>query len=95
MHYAHKESSETCTMTKSNNNNKKLKVITIRAYRWLRGKGAAYNTGESSSIPGTGRPPGGGNGNPLQYSCLQKLKDRGAWGPTVHGVAKIQTQLSD
>ena len=46
-------------------------------------------------IPGSGRPPGGGNGNPLQSSCLGKPMDRGAWWATVHGVAKSQTHLSD
>ena len=40
------------------------------------------------SIPGSGRPPGGGPGNPLQYSCLENPMDRGAWKATVHGVAK-------
>ena len=46
------------------------------------------------SIPGLGRSPGIGNGNPLQYSCLQNLMERGAWRATVHGVAKSQLQLS-
>ena len=46
-------------------------------------------------IPGLGRPPGEGNGNPLQYSCLENPMDGGAWGATVHGVAKNQTRLSD
>ena len=45
------------------------------------------------SVPGSGRSPGGGHGNPLQYSCLQNPRDRGTWWATVHGVAKIQTQL--
>ena len=47
------------------------------------------------SIPGSGRSPGGGHGNPLQYSCLENPMDRGAWQATVHGVAKSQTRLSD
>ena len=42
-------------------------------------------------IPGSGKFPGGGNGNPLQYSCLGNLMDRGAWWATVHGVSKGQT----
>ena len=46
-------------------------------------------------IPGSGRYPGGGNGNLLQYSCLGNPMDRGAWGATVHGVAKSWTQLRD
>ena len=45
------------------------------------------------SIPGSGRFPGGGHGNPLQYSCLENPMDRGAWQATVHRVAKIWTQL--
>ena len=55
------------------------------------------NTGDarnSGLIPRLGRSPGEGNGNPLQYSCLGNLMDRGAWWATVHGVAKSQTQLS-
>ena len=44
-------------------------------------------------IPGSGRSPGGGHGNPLQYSCLENPMDRGAWQATVHGVAKSQTRL--
>ena len=47
------------------------------------------------SIPGSGRPPGGGHGNPAQYSCLENPTDRGAWAATVHWVEKSQTQLSD
>ena len=45
------------------------------------------------SIPGSGRAPGGGHGNSLQYSCLEKPMDRGAWWATVHGISKSQTQL--
>jgi len=44
--------------------------------------------GEAGLIPGSGRSPGGGNGNPLQYSCLGNLKNRGAWWATVHRVAE-------
>ena len=54
----------------------------------------AEDTGDSGLIPGSGRSPGGGNVNPLQYSCLGKPMDRGAWRATVHGVAKSQTQTS-
>ena len=46
-------------------------------------------------IPGSGRSPGEGHGNPFQYSCLENPMDRGAWWATVHGVAKSQTRLSD
>ena len=48
---------------------------------------------DMGSIPGLGRSPGGGPGNPLQYSCLENSMDRGAWRATVHGVAKSQTGL--
>ena len=47
------------------------------------------------SIAGSGRSPGEGNGDPLQYSCLENPMDRGAWWAAVHGVAKSRTQLSD
>ena len=48
------------------------------------------NAGDRSLIPGSGRSPGGGNGNPLQYSCLGNTMDRGDWWTTVHGVPKSQ-----
>ena len=48
---------------------------------------------DMGSIPGLGRSPGGGYGNPLQNSCLENPKDRGAWQATVHTVAKSQTEL--
>ena len=54
-------------------------------------KASAYSAGDPGSIPGVGRAPGEGNGNPLQYSCLENPMDRGAWWATVHGVAKSQT----
>jgi len=50
---------------------------------------------DAGLIPGSGRSPGGGNGNSLQYSCLENSMDRGAWKATVHGVAKSQTQLNN
>ena len=52
------------------------------------GKESACNVGDLGSIPGLGRSPGEGNGNPLQYSCLGNPIDRGAWRAAVHGVAK-------
>ena len=48
---------------------------------------------DTGSIPGSGRSPGGGHGNPLQYSCLENPMDRGAWWATVHNVLKSQTLL--
>ena len=59
------------------------------------GEEFACNAGNLGSVPGVGRSPGGGHGNPLQYSCLENPMDRGAWWVTVHGVTKSQTQLSD
>ena len=59
------------------------------------GKESACNAGDLGSIPGSGRSPGEGNGNPLQYSCLGNPIDRGAWRATVHGVTKGWTRLSD
>ena len=55
----------------------------------------AEDTRDVGSIPGMGRSPGGGNGNPLHSSCLGNSMDRGAWKATVHGVAKSWIQLSD
>ena len=54
-------------------------------------KESACNVGDLGLIPGSGRSPGGGHGNPLQYSCLENPTDRGAWQATVYGVAKSQT----
>ena len=51
----------------------------------------AYNMGDPGSIPGSGRSPGEGNGNPLQYSCLGNPMDGGAWWATVHGVTESDT----
>ena len=62
--------------------------------RWLSGRESICNAGDMSLIPGLGRFPGGGNGDSLQFSCLGNPMDRGAWRATVHGVAKIWTQLS-
>ena len=61
----------------------------------LDGKESACNAGDPGSIPGLGRSPGEGNGNPLQYSCQENSMDRGTWWVTVHVVAKSWTQLSD
>ena len=55
------------------------------------GKESACNAGDLGSIPGSGRSPGGGNGNPLQYSGLEDPMDRGAWQAIVHGVAESDT----
>ena len=62
---------------------------------WLRGKESTCSAGDTGSIPGSKRSPGEGNGNPLQYSCLENPIDRGAWWGTLHGVEKSWTWLSD
>ena len=59
------------------------------------GKDFACNAGDQGSIPGSGRYPGEGNGNALQYWCLENPMDRGAWQATVHWVAKSWTRLSN
>ena len=65
---------------------------------WLSSKEVACNAGDTGDVgflPGLRRSPGGGHGNPLQYSCLENPMDRGAWWSTVHGVAKSQARLGD
>ena len=59
------------------------------------GKESACDAGDPGSIPGLGMSPGEGNGNPLQYSCLQNSMDRGTWQATIHGVKKSGTRLSN
>ena len=58
------------------------------------GKASAYNAGDPGSIPGLGRFPGEGNGNP-RHSCLENPMDRGAWKAIVHGVSRSWTRLND
>ena len=57
------------------------------------GKESACNAGDRGYIPGLGRSPGEGNGNPLQYSCLKNPRDRGAWQATAHGVSSVGHDL--
>ena len=59
------------------------------------GKASACNVGDLGSIPGWERSPAEGNGNPLQYSCLENPMDREAWWATVHGVMKGWTRLGN
>ena len=61
--------------------------------QWLSGKESAWNAGIVGLLPGSGRSPGGGHDNPLQYSCQENSMDRGAWWAMVHGVTKSWTQL--
>ena len=58
------------------------------------GNASAYNVEDLGSVPGSGKSPGEGNGNPFQYSCLKNPMDGGAWWATVHGIKKSQTRLS-
>ena len=58
-------------------------------------KNPPTNVGDTGLLPGLGRSPGEGNGNPLQYSCLGNPMDREAWWATAHAVAKSRTQLND
>ena len=58
-------------------------------------KNPRVDAGDQGSIPGSGRSPGGGNGNPLQNSCIGYHMDRGVWQATVHGVANNRTRLSN
>ena len=63
--------------------------------RWFSGKEFAKNAGDPGSAPGSGRSPGEGNGNPLQYSCLKNPMDRGTWGLQSMGMEKNGTWLSN
>ena len=63
--------------------------------RGLNGKESACNVGNLGSIPGLGRSPGGGDGNPLHYSCLKNPMDGGAWWSITHRVEKSRGLLSD
>ena len=68
-----------------------LSHVSVRASLVAEMVVSACNAGDPGLIPGLERAPGEGNGNPLQYSCLENLMDRGAWPATVHGVTKSQT----
>ena len=75
------------------------KISTMQAVGGFPGgsdsKESACNAGDWGLIPGSGRPPGEGNGNPLKCSCLENSMDRGAWWATVHEVPESQTRLRD
>ena len=58
-------------------------------------KNLPATAGDSDSIPGSGKPPAGGNGNPLQYSCLENSMDREVWQAIVHGALESQIRLSN
>ena len=76
---------------------KKLNLSSIGERSFLRssvGKASAHNVGDLGLIPGLGSSPREGNGNPLQYSCLENPMDRGAWWATVHGIARVGYDLA-
>ena len=70
----------------------KISILGTGFPQWLSGKGFTANAGASGSIPDLEKSPGEGNGNPLQYSCLENFMDRGAWWATIHRIAKNWTQ---
>ena len=72
-----------------------LKRLSSSSSNSSNGKESACNAGDQGLIPGLGSSSGEGNGNPLQYSCLEKPLDREAWWATVHGVTESQTRLSN
>ena len=74
---------------------KKQNIITVGFPDGSVVKSPPANAGDTSLIPGSGRSPGEGNGNPLQYSCLGNPMDSGAWWATVHGISKSWTSLSN
>ena len=78
-----------------NNLKKNIYIHTLNFPGGSDSRDSVCNAGDPGSIPGSGRSPGGGNGNPLHYSCFRNPMNRGAWRATVLGVAKSQTQLSD
>ena len=88
---------ESVTQSEVSQKEKNKYCILIRIYRIQDfpgssdGKASVYNAGDPGSIPGLGRSTGEGNGNPLQYYCLENPMDRGAWQATVHGVAELDT----
>ena len=95
------ENSNTIITLKYNNYYLILAKSTVRVQIWTvvsgssDGREFACNARDLSSVPGSGRSSGEGNGKPLQYSCLENSMDRGAWWTAIHGVTKSWTLLSD
>ena len=88
----------TCPVVHSSSSEPKLKLRFVCKYtsghlQWLGGKDSTCDARDMGLIPGWERSPGGGHGNPLQYSCLENPMDGGAWWAIVHRVAKRQPQL--
>ena len=84
-----------CLLLSITEHNINLLLHSLGRHSGSDGKESAYNAGRTGLISGSGRSSGEGNGNPLQYSCLENPMDRGAWWATVHGVTKIWTRLSN
>ena len=95
--WAHKESDTTEKVSLPGCKSKCHHLIAVWTWvalpRWWSGNPSA-SAGDAGSVPGLGRSPGEGNGNPLQYSCLENSMARGAWWATVHGVTQSWTWLS-
>ena len=70
-------------------------MVLFWAFLVTQSKESACNVGDLGSIPGWGRSPGEGNGNPLQYSCLENPMGKRAWKAPVHGAEKSRTRLSE
>ena len=83
-------STEACWKTVQKVEDQKFGIahVELGLPRWLSGKEPACQAGDMGLIPGLGKSPGEGNGNPLQYSCLGNLMDKGAWGTVIHGAVK-------
>ena len=85
------------TLTKASSQISEMLTRPSGLCRWQGGKESICNVGDRAgamgSTPGSGRSPGGGHGNLLQYSCLENPMDRGAWWATVQGVTKSQTRV--
>ena len=89
---------EYCAISSSSGNMLLFSVYAVPSLDFPGGsdsKEPVYNAGDLGSIPGSGRSPGEGNGDPLQYSCLENSMDRGTWRAIVHGITKSQTWPSD
>ena len=85
---------DVCVVTKQKKAPGKASHDGLDLLPWVSdGKESVYNAGNLDLIPGSGRSPGEGNGNPLQYSCLDNPMDRVAWRATIYGVAKSWTIL--
>ena len=88
-----------CRISKNELRKADRRMVVSRGWKVFPGgsvsKDSVCNVGDPSSIPGSRRSPGEGNGDPLQYSCLENPMDRGAWQARVHGVATSQTRLGN